>query len=282
MTRFFADIRRHKTALVTVAFFVLVAVGFMQARTSSTSDMTTDTGAIASSGSSSPQPLAVRVPILVYHNVRPAPPRMMSAADMQYEVTPAQFSAQLEYLAAEGYASVGFSDLLAAQRGEITLPEKPIIITLDDGRDAQFEYALPLLRQHGFTATFFVFSNAVGRPGYLTWEQLKELRDSAMIIGSHTRYHPYLTKLEDDEELRAELEVSKRSLEDGIGAPVEFLAYPFGLYDERVVAASAAAGYLAARGLEHDSLHEPGRELELGSFITTGDLDYFKTILASP
>lgn len=229
-----------------------------------------------------PVPVAVRVPILVYHNVRPTPNRALSATDKQYEMTPAEFATQMTYLDERGYETVGFADLLAAQRGETKLPEKPVIITLDDGRALQYEHALPALKEHGFVATFFVFSNAVGRDGYFSWEQLKELHASGMTIASHTRYHPYLTKIEDDDELRAELEVSKRVLEEGIGAPVELLAYPFGLLDDRVVEATRVAGYLAARGLDHRATHAPEDAHRLGSFITTANLDQLKDVLASP
>lgn len=281
------DIKRHIGQLAFAA--CAVAVLIFSARQNNPSAVANVGGeakdsAQATTAAQQAVPLAhaVRVPILVYHNVRPTPARVMSAVDKQYEVTPGEFAAQMDYLADDGYAAIGFGELLAAQRGEKTLPDKPFIITLDDGRQSQYENALPALLKHGFTATFFVFSNAIGREGYLSWDELKDLQGKGMTIGSHTRYHQFLTKITDDAELTAELAGSKRTLEEGLGVPVQFLAYPFGFYDERVIDATKAAGYDAARGLKYRSTHEPGGEYEIGSFIATGDLKYFRTILATP
>lgn len=222
------------------------------------------------------------VPILAYHNIRPTPDRVMSAVDKQYEVTPEQFEKQMAYLESEGFGSISFEQLRAAISGQIELPPKPVIISLDDGRESQFEYAFPILKKHGLKATFFVFSNAVGRPGYVTPEQILELHGAGMEIGSHTRYHQFLTRMKDDGEISAELSISKKALEDILGQPVTTLAYPFGLHDERVERLTREAGYETARGLNHTRVHGPDDLFKLGSFITTGDEKAFRMILSTP
>ena len=225
-------------------------------------------------------PTPVFAPILVYHNIRPTPDRVLSETDKQYDVTPEAFDAQLSYLATEGWSTVGFDDLAAALDGKKTLPEKSVVITLDDGRETQFVYALPLLKKHGFTATFFIFTNAVGREGYFTWDQLKGLLADGMAVGAHSRFHPYLTKIADDQELDAEIAGSKATLERGLGVTIDAFAYPFGMHDERVDARVKDAGFVIARGLRHDAVHRPDARYDLGGFITTGDLARFKAILA--
>ncbi|MEY4723132.1 MAG: hypothetical protein RLZZ324_645 [Candidatus Parcubacteria bacterium] len=230
-----------------------------------------------------PQPAAksVRVPILVYHNVRPAPPRKLSAQDKQYEVTPAELEAQLSYLRDEHYTAVTMEQIAAAMRGGTQLPEKPVAITFDDGRESQFVNAAPLVKKYGFIATYYVFTNAIGRPNYLTWEQLKTLQSDGNRIESHTRFHPFLTK-DSDADLEAEIVGSKKTLEDGLGMPVTSLAYPFGLYDDRVIAKVRAAGYDTARTLRQVNLQDSGSELLLGGHICTGSLNAFKALLQKP
>lgn len=222
-----------------------------------------------------PGPEAMAVPILVYHNIRE--PGVRSRVDDQYFVTPAQFEAQLAYLRDAGYVSASFDDLAAAFGGG-AFPAKPVILTFDDGRDSQYEKAFPLLKKYGFTATFFVFTNAIGRPGYLTWDQLREMRAAGMAVASHSVFHPYLMKA-DDETLRREVTDSKATLEKGLGATVTTFAYPFGLYDERVTRAVRDAGYVMARGLRHSAVARGDGLFDLPGWIAVGDLAAFRAVV---
>ena len=223
-------------------------------------------------------PSELSVPILVYHHVREPKP-WLSDADHQYEISPEQFAEELAYLKEQGFSSVSLADIAAAFSMGRELPAKPVVITFDDGRDSQYANAFPLLKEYGFTATFFVFTNAVGRPDYLTWEQLGELRDAGMEIGSHTVYHPYLTKAS-DEELERELSHSRAVLQEKLGVTGDVIAYPFGLYDERIVTAARAAGYVAGRGLDHTILHKADGVMTLGAYIIAWDTKWFAEILA--
>lgn len=226
------------------------------------------------------KPRSAHVPILVYHNIRPpSPTRTLSEKDRQYEVTPEQFDAEMALLSKEDYVVVSFDDLTRALRGDLALGEKSVIITLDDGRDSQYTYALPILKKYGYKATFFIFTNAIGRRGYLTWDQLKELRDAGMAIEAHTRLHPFLTRIVDDVTLRDEIIGSKKSIEEQLGIVVHYFAYPFGMYDNRVANEVKDAGFLAARGLRHAANVGPNDLFTLGGFIATGDLGYFRNAI---
>lgn len=222
-------------------------------------------------------PEEVTVPILVYHYIRE--PRFgPDDPDRQYEVSPQVFSAQLLYIKEQGFETIHMSDIAAAFTEGKPLPEKPVIISFDDGRDSQYTAAFPLLKEYGFTASFFVFTNAMDRPGYLTWDQLAEMRDAGMEIGSHGIYHPYLTRLS-DEEMRAELFGSRAKLREMLGVPGDVIAYPFGLNDERVRSAAAEAGYAAGRDLDHVVTHAAEDALTLGSYIATSDMSWFRRII---
>ncbi len=141
------------------------------------------------------------------------------------------------------------------------MPSKPVAITFDDGYEDQYTTALPLLRAHHFVATFFVITAFVGQPGYLSWEELKAMQQAGMAIESHTVHHLDLTKL-DDARLAAELAGSRQDLREHLKGNVRILAYPGGEYDQQVIAAAQAAGYIVALTdhggdtLSSDSLYE--------------------------
>jgi peptidoglycan/xylan/chitin deacetylase (PgdA/CDA1 family) len=226
-------------------------------------------------------PSPVDVPILVYHNIRPTPPRKLSALDAQYEVTPEEFRAQLAYLKDNGFTAVSFAALAARLAdGTAPWPAKPVIISFDDGRREQLKYAVPLLDEAGIKATFFIFTNAPDRNDkYFTWDEIKQLEAAGHEIGSHTLLHQYLTKV-DDARLASELGGAQADFEKHLGHRVAALAYPFGLTDERVRAAAAAAGHTMARALHHEVTVKPGQELDLPGYIITGNLERFKNIVA--
>ena len=130
-----------------------------------------------------------------------------------------------------------------------------------------FEQAFPVLRRLGVPGTVFAPTDFIGRPEPMSWpgidrwlsgphehelacmdaDQLRELADAGWEIGSHTRSHPRLTSLSDG--LGPELAGSRARIEELVGAPCQSLAYPYGDADDRVAAAAAEAGYLAAATL---------------------------------
>ncbi len=223
------------------------------------------------------KPVELRLPILVYHNVRDK--EAAKPPDLRpYDVTPTEFDRQMGYLEKNGYAAVSFAQVEDALEGKKQLPAKPVLVTLDDSRESQWENAYPSLQRRHLTATFFVFTNAIGRKNYFTWEQLKEMQGAGMEVQSHTVYHPYLTKADGDA-LKMEMEKSKAEIEKNLGTKVIAVAYPFGLHDDRVDAAARDAGYLLARGLKHGLRVSSGERLDLPGYVVTGDFKRFPEIL---
>lgn len=194
-----------------------------------------------------------RVPILMYHEVAPVAPRGFE----KYVVTPAMFAAQMRWLALAGYTPIAPDALVAARRGGRALPSRPVVITFDDGFAACARHVAPVLAMHGFTAVFFVVSGLVGEPSrwllaergielpLADWRALRALHDAGIACGSHTVSHPRLTALP-SAAVREELCDSRQRLEDALGVAVTDLAYPFGVWDERVAAIAAECGYATA------------------------------------
>jgi peptidoglycan/xylan/chitin deacetylase (PgdA/CDA1 family) len=188
------------------------------------------------------------IPILVYHNVAPLRPNA-NRIQRAYDVRPEVFEAQMSWLRAHNVGIVSLGFLVDVLDGKAEAPKTPtVVITLDDGWEGQYRYALPVLRRFGYPATFFVFTNPIGRrDAYLTWEQLGAMRDAGMTIGSHSRTHPDLARLHDSTRLHDEVEGSRRILQQALKTPIEFFAYPFGEYSVDLMTAVQRAGYRAAR-----------------------------------
>ena len=158
---------------------------------------------------------------------------------------PDQFEAQMAYLADEGYTTITIDEMMDALENGTSLPEKPVIITFDDGYADNYEYAYPILKKYGFKATIFLiydFTNAY--PNYLTWEQIDEMKQSGLIrFESHTMTHANLAELDSADELRHEIADSHDLLSEKIGYDMHYIAYPGGRVNPEIEEITRAAGY---------------------------------------
>jgi len=179
------------------------------------------------------------VPILAYHRV--GEPQ----ADHVPTVTPERFEAQLAFIAQRGYQVCGLSEVAdGLALGGASLRRK-VVITFDDGYAETCTVAAPMLRRFGFSATVFIAPGEIGLPGFLSWEQLREIGRDVFTVGSHTMHHTYLP-LVGAAKVRQELGESKRILEERLGAGVEWVSYPVGGYTVEVQALARQAGYRGA------------------------------------
>lgn len=199
---------------------------------------------------------SVAVPIIVYHSVRPSY-LGETAAVKRYMSEPTVLDQELSYLRNNDYHVISLDSLLEYFDNGTPIPTKPIVLTFDDGWENQYVYAFPLLKKYGFTATFFIFTSAIGHKNFLTWDQIKEMDTAGMSIGGHTRTHPYLTKITDPTLLKKEIAGGKQVIEEHLGHTIDTFAYPFGMYNATTTRAVSDAGYRIARtskpGLWHTS-----------------------------
>jgi peptidoglycan/xylan/chitin deacetylase (PgdA/CDA1 family) len=197
----------------------------------------------------------------MYHHVGPLPPNP-DIYRRDLTVSPDLFERTLARLAEQGVETVTMADLFEHFAGGTALPKRAVVLTFDDGYDDNYEHAFRLLKEHGMVGTFFVTTDFVERPGYLTWGQVTEMADAGMEIAAHSSNHADFTKI-GPTELRRQLVEPKAILEQRIGRPVRFMAYPAGKYNAAVMAATRAAGYEAAVTVLHGTRHVPGSAFEL-------------------
>ncbi len=166
----------------------------------------------------------------------------------------ADFDAQMEYLYSHGYVTITPDELYSGLNGELELPKKPVLITFDDGYADNYTNAFPILKYYGMRATIFVIPAFVGKyNNYLTWEEIGEMEENGITIESHTLNHYKLEELPDDE-IRSELLNSKLILEENLGHPVEFLAYPTGTYNLHIAGIAKSVGYKGAFTIKYGNV----------------------------
>jgi biofilm PGA synthesis lipoprotein PgaB len=197
-----------------------------------------------------PQAKQSKVPVLMYHDVLAEP-------EVFFDLVPEQFEEHLKLLAEHDFTVVSLEQVVQHLRTGLPLPEKPVLLTFDDGYAGHFDHVYPLLKKYQAPAVFSVFpgkldGDVVGR-STLTWEQLKTLAaDPLITIASHSVTHPPDLTQMSDQDLVYEVTESKQRLETELGIPIQYFTYPAGHYDERVAQAVADAGYLAALTMRLD------------------------------
>ena len=199
----------------------------------------------------------LRVPILMYHYVSEAPDRS-DAVRVDLSVPPAAFRDHLLHLQAAGYEAITLRELVMALQTGTALPEKPMVLTFDDGyRDAYTE-AFPALREAGLVGTFFLVTQPIdaGSPAYVTWEQVMEMHAAGMEIQAHGYTHVEL-RGRDVDYLVWQMLGSKEAIEERTGETVRFFCYPSGHYDELAIQVLRSAHYWAAvttrQGADHST-----------------------------
>lgn len=179
-----------------------------------------------------PQNRALDLPVLMYHR--------FADWESRYEISLWRFEQQLDWLQENGYTTVTLTEIYDYVYGFGTLPSKPVVLTFDDGHPSQWDAAAALDRR-GMRGVFFV---TLDQLRLADW-QIAELATRGHQIGGHSNLHPDLTMV-DDGWLWSEVAGNRERLQAISGQPVDFFAYPYGAYDQRVIAAIEAAGYRGA------------------------------------
>lgn len=227
------------------------------------------------------------VPILLYHRLGP------SAADSMTVSTPV-FASHLEYLQANGYTVIPLRRLTTYLAGEAPPPPaRSVAITVDDGHVSVFTDMFPLIRHYRIPVTLFIYPSAISNAKYaMTWQQLREMRDSGLVdIQSHTYWHPDFRKEKKrlardafEKFVRLQMGKSKEILEQELGGRVDMLAWPFGIYDEELIDQARLLGYGAGFTLERRHAGLSDNLMALPRYLVSDRLQgaAFGRLLATP
>jgi peptidoglycan/xylan/chitin deacetylase (PgdA/CDA1 family) len=189
----------------------------------------------------------------MYHYLS-SPPSGADIYRLDLSVSPQQFDSHLAHLRETGYETISLRQLAFALAQSAPLPPKPVIITFDDGYRDNYDNAFPLLKKYGFSATFFVFTQ--------TWEMIQEMHRAGMEFGSHSYRHPDL-RGRDLDFLVYEIVGSKEAIEQRLGEPVRFFAYPAGRYDAKTIEVLKSANFWGAVTTQWGAAHTFANRYEL-------------------
>lgn len=218
----------------------------------------------------------------MYHHVNSAPP----PADI-YEAalttTDADFSRQLAYLRCAGYGTITLAQLFDGMYNGAPLPEKPVLLTFDDGYADAYTNVFPQLRWHGFGGSFSIVTGYVDIPPYVTWPQVIEMANAGMEMIAHSVTHEDLNT-SPDQIVYYQVVESKRALEANLGRPVNYFTYPSGEpffrgspeRQHRVVEILREAGYHGALAIKNGAVQDPANPFALNRIRIMAGVDIVK------
>lgn len=205
-----------------------------------------------------------------------------------YSIKINQFEEQMKYLKENGYNVISIQEFIDYMYGKGDLPEKPVLITIDDGYKCIYEYAYPVLKKYKYPAVVYLYQ--VFTPGgksALSIDEIKELKMNGFDFGCHSNTHPVLTKKNgmNDEEyinfLKKEIIEPKNYLEKKLGFPIETFAYPYGSYSKEVHFFIKKAGYKLAFSVvpSYNTKETDKYSLKRTMIYSSTTIDEFKEIL---
>jgi peptidoglycan/xylan/chitin deacetylase (PgdA/CDA1 family) len=183
-----------------------------------------------------------QVPVLCYHHIYNIP-----RATREYDVTVSEFKNQMKMLSDSGYHTILPKQYYEYLAYGTPLPDKPVMLTYDDSDEEQFTIAKAEMDKYGFKGVYFLMTISIGRPRYMNKEQIKQLADEGHEIAAHTWDHHRVDKYkyENEVEIRGvkkivndydqQLIEPKKTIEAITGKPVEYFAYPFGIWSPQAI-----------------------------------------------
>lgn len=221
-----------------------------------------------------------QVPVLCYHHIRNF--RTGESERMkEYEVTPESFQQQMQILADSGYHTITPSQLFEYLAHGAALPSKPVMLSYDDTDLEQFTIAYTEMKKHGFKGVYFIMTISIGRPRYMSREQIKQLSDEGNEICCHTWDHHMVTKYKDSD-WDTQLVKPRRKLEEITGKHIEYFAYPFGLWNAAAIPELKNRDYklafiLSTKRDSSEPLYTVRRMIVPGQWTPTGMLKAMKS-----
>jgi peptidoglycan/xylan/chitin deacetylase (PgdA/CDA1 family) len=185
-----------------------------------------------------------QVPILCYHQIRDWKSTDSKSAK-DYIIPVSTFKSHMKMLADSGYNTILPEQLYNYLVYGDALPKKPIMLTFDDTDLDQYTIAAPELKKYRFKAVYFIMTVSLGRPRYMSREQVKKLSDEGNVIGSHTWDHHNVKKYA-GKDWETQIDKPTKTLETITGKDIKYFAYPFGLWNKEAIPELKKRGFKAA------------------------------------
>jgi peptidoglycan/xylan/chitin deacetylase (PgdA/CDA1 family) len=193
------------------------------------------------------------VPVLCYHQLRD-----WTSSDSRYDranliCPPRYFRAHLDALADAGWTTISPDQYLAHLTMGARLPAKSVMLSFDDASAGQATEGLPQLAKRGMTGTFFIMTVVLGKPRWMSSQDIRRLADAGMTVGSHTWDHHAVGDMS-GRDWKIQLEQTRETLRKASGQPVQHFAYPYGSVSAKAYPHLKEAGYKTAFQLQSSTL----------------------------
>ncbi|HLK61134.1 MAG TPA: polysaccharide deacetylase family protein [Chthonomonadaceae bacterium] len=217
-----------------------------------------------------PRAQSERIPVIMYHDIVAKRGR----GSVWFDCTRAEFEEQIQWLTEQGAHPISLDDLYRHLSKGDPVPAKAVVLTFDDNYQGFYDYAYPLLKQNKIPAAMFVHTNFVGdKTGdhpHMDWLTLQQLdKEGLVTIGSHTLSHPDDMRLLSPEEQEKEMTGAKRVLEEKLGHPIPYFAYPNGKADATTRDVARKVGYTMAFTIDNGLAEESPDILLVNRYIQT-------------
>ncbi len=209
---------------------------------------------------------ATEIPCFAYHRF----------GDSRYPSTNIDlgvFESQLQYLREKDYTVLTLAQAQSRLRSGEGVPEKSVVLTVDDGYASFLSGAMPLLREYGFQATLFVQTENVGDPGFLGWEELRQLQSEGIEIGNHSASHAHFLNMGQDQRLerfRKDVRQAQQAFASKMGKTPDLFSYPFGEFTPGMQDVIRDMGFSAAAAQKSGVMHAGGDRYAIPRFPMGG------------
>ena len=185
----------------------------------------------------------LQIPVFVYHDI------VEDESQIEYDymqTTAKQFEKQITGLMKLGYKPISYEDLVAYKNGEKAIPKWSFLITFDDGYTGVYKYAFEIAKKYNIPMTSFEISDTVGIPGYYTWDEAREMKESGLMsIYLHGYTHIEYDK-ETPERVLSDTNKAQEDLQNQLGDNniLKVFTYPYGLSTNEERSLLWQAGYI--------------------------------------
>jgi len=191
-----------------------------------------------------------------------------------------QFIAHTNELVKDKYDVIRLDKVIKGLQGEINLKDRSVSITIDDAYLSVYTKAWPILKKLNLPFTLFISTDVIDNnfSNYMNWNQIRELVDNGVLVGSQTKSHPHLHRLSSKQILN-EIEYSNNRFIKELGFKPKLFAYPYGEYDNKTIEIVKGSGFEAAFGQHSGVAHISSGIFELPRFAMNenyGDLTRLK------
>lgn len=212
----------------------------------------------------------VRIPVLNYHSITVDPGNRAT-------ITPEKFEEQMMYLAENGYTTLSLQQFTDVLEGKESAPDKPVLLTFDDGYADNYTHAYPLLKKLGFRATLFMSPGMVDDGYFLNWEQAAEMHEAGWDIQPHGMTHPHLPRLNKEKQLH-EITEARHQIEQKLGTTADIFCYPYGEFNNTTLSILKDHGFRYAFTIDQGVTTPAQSALKLKRIFVNGEeaLDKWK------